>query len=266
MLHFPIPAFYINLDRDAHRRTRLEEEFASARLRAERISAVDGRAVPEWLRHFYDHRLSAGEIGCSASHLVIYRMMIERGLPFALILEDDARLEKDCLAAIETAVKVAPRDWDVIRLIERSSRPLQRLREIGRGRSLVRYLRIPRSTTGLVVSQSGARKLLTPRRVKEPIDVEIRWPWQLDLNVYGIDPPPITQASGIEVETTIPERSRPKKLNQLRRLVFNIRKMGIVSYLSCHCGVERPSASHANGTFPWSSSAVDRPSRTSTRS
>jgi glycosyl transferase family 25 len=227
----------------------LEEQLASARLRAERVSAVDGSAVPDWLRPFYDKQMSAGEIGCSASHLVIYRMMVERGLPYALILEDDARLEKDCLTAIETAVMIAPRYWDVIRLIETSSRPVQHLAELGRGKSLVRYLRIPRSTTGLVVSQSGARKLLTPRHVKEPIDVEIRWPWQLDLNVYGIDPPPVTQASGTELETTIPERSRPKKHNRLHRMVFNIRKMGLVSYLGCCCGVELGLVSETSRKF-----------------
>lgn len=238
MPNLSIPAFYINLDRDRSRRVRFEEELATAGLHAERISAVDGRAVPDWLQTFYDNRMSDGETGCSASHLVIYRSIVERGLPYALVLEDDARLETDCLRALAVALKTVPRDWDIIRLIETSSRPLQRLVDIGQGKSLVRYLRVPRSTTGLVVSQSGARKLLTPRLIKEPIDVEIRWPWQLDLNVYGIDPPPVTQASGTEVETTIPARSRPKKNNQLQRMVFNIRKMGLGPYLTCCLGLE----------------------------
>jgi len=232
-LHARIPAFYINLDRDRSRRARLEEELSKSKISAERIPAVAGRAVPDWLQSFYDDRMGPGEIGCSASHLTICRIVVERNLSFALILEDDARIEKDCLDAVETAVRIAPRDWDIIRLIETSSRPFQQVGTIGRGRALVRYLRVPRSTTAIVVSQSGARKLLTPRLVTEPIDVEIRWPWQLDLNVYGIHPPPVTQASEREIETTIPNRSRPKKLNQLRRMIFNIRKMGLTSYLTC---------------------------------
>jgi glycosyl transferase family 25 len=228
-----IPAFYINLDRDLARRELLEQELLKVGISAERISAVNGRAVPDWLLPFYDDRMGPGEVGCSASHLTICKAILETGLPFALVLEDDARIESDCLTAIECAVQMAPEDWDVIRLIESSSRPSQVVAQIGSGRSLVRYLRVPRSTTGLVISASGAKKLLTPRLVKEPIDVEIRWPWQLDLNVYGIDPPPITQASGVDFETTVPVRSRPQKLNQFRRMVFNARKMGITTYLSC---------------------------------
>lgn len=247
--HLCIPAFYINLDRDISRRVLLENELANAGFSAERISAVDGRAVPEWLQSFYDLRMGPGEVGCSASHLTICRIVVERNLPFALILEDDARLEAGFFTTIKASIKAAPYNWDVIRLIETSSRPVQRLRAIGRNKSLVRYLRVPRSTTGLLISNSGARKLLAPRIIEEPIDVEIRWPWQLDLNVYGIDPPPITQASGVEFETTIVTRSRPKKQNQLRRMIFNVRKMGIVPYLACCAGIEREAASHSIQLF-----------------
>ncbi|MFT3733156.1 MAG: glycosyltransferase family 25 protein [Hyphomicrobium sp.] len=228
-----IAAFYINLDRDTDRRTRMEDELSSAGISAERLAAVDGRNVPDWLAAFYDGRMGPGEVGCSASHLSICKLVLDRALPFALVLEDDARIEGDCLAVVMRAVRSAPSGWDVIRLIEASPRPTQLISRLSEGRSLVRYLRVPRSTTGLVVSQSGARKLLTPRLVKEPIDVEIRWPWQLDLNVYGIDPPPVAQASGVEVATTIPSRSRPQKFNQFRRMLFNIRKMGLGPYLAC---------------------------------
>lgn len=230
-----VPAFYINLNRDLDRRQLLEKELARAGISAERIAGVNGRAVPNWLRPFYDDRMGPGEVGCSASHLTICRVIVDRGLPFALVLEDDARLAGGFLTFVENAIRMAPPDWDVIRLIE-TSQPSQVLAQIGGGRRLVRYLKIPRSTTGLIISRSGAEKLLTPRLVKEPIDVEIRWPWQLNLNVYGIDPPPVTQASGVDLETTIAARSRPRKFNQIRRMMFNIEKMGFANYFTCRFG------------------------------
>lgn len=236
-----LPAFFINLDRDLDRRALLEKELEQADISAERIAAVDGRAVPDFLKPFYDGRMSAGEVGCSASHLLICKTIIDRDLPFALVLEDDARFAEDIRSTIMSAVRMAPQDWDIIRLIESSPCPVQTLADLGGRRHLVRFLKIPRSTTGLIVSASGAKKLLTRRLIKEPIDVEIRWPWQLDLNVYGIDPPLMVQASEIDLASTIPVRSRPKKFNQLRRMVFNIRKMGFAQYLICQIGRRRTS-------------------------
>ena len=239
MSRFAIPAFYINLERDLIRRELLEKELARAGVSAERVAAVDGRAVPAWLGPFTTREWRRERSAVRRSHLIICKTIVEKGLPFALVLEDDARLADDCLATIKSAVQMAPQGWDVIRLVELSPRSSQVLARVAGGRTLVRYLRIPRSTTGLIVSASGAKKLLTRRLIKEPIDVEIRWPWQLDLNVYGIEPPLVIQASGIDLATTIPVRSRPKKLNQLRRMTYNIRKMGLADYLSCRLGLQR---------------------------
>lgn len=231
-----MPAFYINLDRDCDRRALLEAEISRAGISVERVAAVYGRAVPDWLQGFYGEGLAAGEVGCSASHLTICKTIIERGLHFALVLEDDARLADDFKPAIHRAVAMAPPGWDIIRLIESSNDRVQVLAELGGGRRLVRYLRVPRSTTGMIVSASGAKKLLTPRLIREPIDVEIRWPWQLNLDVYGIDPPLVTQASDNGLPTTIPFRSMPRKFNQHRRMIFNIRKMGLAGYFACRFG------------------------------
>ena len=228
-----IPIFFINLDRDEFRRELIEGELVRAGLVGERLSAINGRSVPEWLRSYYDHDLADAEVGCSASHLVICKEILERGLPYALTFEDDAHLAEHSKTIIESAIANAPEGWDVIRLVESSSQPFQAVADLGIGRSLVRYLRVPRSTTGIIVSAAGARKLLSPRIIREPIDVEIRWPWQLDLNVYGIEAPIVIQKSGVSLETTIPLRKRPKKFNQLQRLAFNVRKFGPADYLRC---------------------------------
>lgn len=237
-----IPIFFINLDRDNYRRELIEDELTSAGLVGERLSAIKGRSVPDWLRSYYDqdHDLADAEVGCSASHLVICKKILECGLPYALTFEDDAHLADRSKHIIEAAIANAPEGWDIIRLVESSSQPFQAIADLGFGRSLVRYLRVPRSTTGIIVSAAGARKLLSPRIIREPIDVEIRWPWQLDLNVYGIEAPIVIQKSGVSLESTIPVRKRPKKFNQLQRLAFNVRKFGPADYLRCRFYGQRP--------------------------
>ena len=41
------------------------------------------------------HPMRAGEIGCTLSHIAVWRMVLERGWREALILEDDAELCQD---------------------------------------------------------------------------------------------------------------------------------------------------------------------------
>src|SRR6185312_4889171 len=111
-----VPIFYINRDRDADRRLHIEQEFERLGIEAVRIPGVEGRSVPTWLEPYYDGRLSPGEVGCSASHLTIYAIIRDRGLPYAVVIEDDARLSDDFLETVKDAVRVAPSHWDVIRL------------------------------------------------------------------------------------------------------------------------------------------------------
>jgi glycosyl transferase, family 25 len=42
-----------------------------------------------------DHNLSKGQIGCALSHLAVYKIMLERNLPHAFVLEDDVILPKN---------------------------------------------------------------------------------------------------------------------------------------------------------------------------
>lgn len=66
------------------------------------VDGVDGRRLDvDELRAIYDEAaarrhvgrpLTAPEIGCAASHLAAYRQIVERSVPLALVLEDDALL------------------------------------------------------------------------------------------------------------------------------------------------------------------------------
>lgn len=41
--------------------------------------------------------LTAGEVGCALSHNTIYKLIVEKNLPYALILEDDIIISKDII-------------------------------------------------------------------------------------------------------------------------------------------------------------------------
>src|SRR5690606_1631962 len=66
--------------------------------------AIDARQLtPQQLAQHFDadrarregYSLSPGEVGCALSHVSIYREMVNEGIPYAVILEDDVCLAPD---------------------------------------------------------------------------------------------------------------------------------------------------------------------------
>ena len=53
-------------------------------------------------------RLSPGEVGCYASHLLAYEIIMKRDLKHAIILEDDIIIDRDLHALALLAASKAP--------------------------------------------------------------------------------------------------------------------------------------------------------------
>ena len=104
-----IHTFIISLPKDAHRREQLGKKLQDLAMPFSVINAVHGKSLSaEELDASYDRdkaialfnrELSRGEIGCALSHVSIYRKMIAEDIPYALILEDDAKILDDELPA-----------------------------------------------------------------------------------------------------------------------------------------------------------------------
>lgn len=238
-----LTTFFVNLDRHPERLKFIEGQLARAGLVGERISAVDGSKLPPGLVRFFrlDGSLSDGEIGCAASHLKIMHLMVERGIPAALVLEDDAVLRANLAELVNEALRELPSGWDIVRLCNKSSRASQVIVSLAGGYRLVRYSRIPSQSAGFLLSIEGARKFLGTRQVLHPIDIEIARAWLRDLDVYGVDPPPIVQeTSSLPLAITARRGRRHRRLwfwqeiHMLpRRVLFNVRKFGAGGWLRC---------------------------------
>ena len=90
--------FVINLDRAIDRRNRITNLCKKLKMDFEIFTAIDGRELDENVikDNVYDYKncfLTRGEIGCALSHIGVYREIINRRLPYALIIEDDAVLD-----------------------------------------------------------------------------------------------------------------------------------------------------------------------------
>lgn len=97
-------AFVINLQSSINRRESMSRELSRIpSLQAEFFPATDGRLMTEQeieecfsqkgaYKH-YGRQLMRGEIGCTLSHLRCFQGIVRRGIPAALILEDDVVLD-----------------------------------------------------------------------------------------------------------------------------------------------------------------------------
>jgi glycosyl transferase family 25 len=238
-----LPAFVINLDRSLDRRTFIEAEAARIGLRFERISAVDGLNVPDWLRGEFlapdgsiASSLIPSEVGCYASHLLVHKRIVLEGLPCALVLEDDVELEIDLLPTIAAAIAAAPAGWDYIHLSGLVRRTVYSLAALPSGRHLVRHSRIPTNTGGYLISRSGAEKMLAPSLRIRPIDQEFRRPWLRGLDVLAVYPSPVIWSD--HMPTTIEWRGLPKrdfdvKLAKWRERTYVASKLGGFGYTRC---------------------------------
>lgn len=228
--------FLINLDRSPHRLAHMQAQADALGLMFERVPGIDGAAnVPAWLAdEFAGTPLSSGEVGCYASHLICAKMIVEREMPFAVILEDDVELEPDFMSAALKAAYVAPVGWDYIHLSTRHKRPVVHVADIN-GRKLVQHTRLPVNTAAYVLSNAGARKWLKPRQRVRPNDMDVRYAWLDDLAVFGVFPSPASQDNRFASDiggTHTPTHRDPKRhwspglASDLYGIAWNMRRVG----------------------------------------
>ncbi len=64
--------------------------------------------------HRFSKPLSAGMIGCSWSHRLVYEDVLENGYKRALILEDDAVVDEEQLELLPEIMEELPGDWELL--------------------------------------------------------------------------------------------------------------------------------------------------------
>ena len=96
--------FLINLDKDTDRLAAADAQLKGQGVDYERFPAVYAKALPQaeldkavntfrwWC--CVGRPVIAGEIGCALSHYTLYRKMIDEGIAYACILEDDVVMDE----------------------------------------------------------------------------------------------------------------------------------------------------------------------------
>jgi glycosyl transferase family 25 len=186
----------INLDDDGTRLRHMQNEFERVGLMFERFAAVRGAEVPASLQSYFPEApsrriLSAGEVGCYASHLAVCRRIADGDMAApVLVLEDDVCLTKDFAAALEALMQALPATWDLVRLSNEPKHACLVVADLIAGRKLVRYSKVPTSAGAILWNKSGAEKFLRRHSRMLPLDQDLRMAWVWDLDTYGVVPAP----------------------------------------------------------------------------
>ena len=220
----------INLRAATDRLSYMQHQLAGA---FQRIEAIRGLDVPPHFAPFFptDGRMGDGEIGCYASHLLAAEQVIARDLPYAVILEDDVAIEDDLQDVVARSVGML-QQWDVISLSGAKQNPHFAISQLNQARKLVRYMHFPKTTAAYVLSNSGSRKLLHRRQRTRPIDVDMRYGWEMGLNAYGIYPPPARQSGRFASSIPKPARRfywRADPLGYVLGRLSTVRKFGVLN-------------------------------------
>ena len=160
--------FVINLETSRERRQYMERQLAALDIPAEFFPAVDGRRLTEdevgqlsnqvWFRRYVGREMTRADLGCSLSHILVYRKIVEENLPCALVLEDDAWLTPALVPLIrELERDIDQLPCDVVLLSEciTSSENIWR-----RGYYFLSPVVSAYFTHAYVVSLRGARRLM----------------------------------------------------------------------------------------------------------
>lgn len=175
------PVFVLSLPGCEARRAPLLAALDSLGIAAEVVLGVDGRqGLPPGLEAEVDREaarrrlgrpMSDAEIACALSHQRIYALIAERGLPGAVVLEDDA-IPRPGLAAF-----LAARGWrgaDLTLLGHGTMRVLRwSRREVLPGIATWEPVAPPHLTVGYAVSAGAAAAL---RRAGQPLCGLADWP------------------------------------------------------------------------------------------
>lgn len=196
------PVFVVNLAGETARWARIAGNLGESGLSwFQRFEAVDGRLLPEgimresvdrdFFTRWYGRPPSAGEVGCTLSHLGVYERMLEMQTEFALVLEDDALVMPEVASLLEEKVlhQWMASDCPRVLLLSAADRFLRRGGFAVSPRHRAQRVRNAWLAHGYLINCAAARLLLLRQRpIRFLVDDWLDLDMVFGLEVYCMQP------------------------------------------------------------------------------
>jgi glycosyl transferase family 25 len=231
--------FVINLPQDTERLRQIDQQLKTLGLDYELFPGIIGKELSEdelkrhldgkWFYRYQGRHALPGDVGCSLSHIGVYREIVKRNLKHALVLEDDAWLNPNLPELLQAISGQYRHDIKEVILLTWFKSIEQKRRENLWAHYHAATAKSAFCAHGYVISNAGAKTLIDHLYpVKHVADC---WNWLMRhrvLNVKVVFPTCITVDMSYEVRTT-PElgnademRPLPKKFTRkLYRAFWN---------------------------------------------
>ena len=224
-----IPAYVIDLDRRTDRWETISANLDRIGVTAERIPAVDARALSDEVRRGRPlGRIDLGSASNMMGHARAMQRLLDSDAPAALILEDDAELSRDT-AKLLRSTGWWPEEAKVVRLedVRRGSRLLWRpAGTTPDGRELRRAEKWIGGTAAYLVNREGARIALKafadPGHTTDHTLFDLRVSRTARrLRPYRVVPPIARQGDG-KTSDIRPWRNRWRPRRRLKQQLFSL--------------------------------------------
>jgi glycosyl transferase, family 25 len=212
----PIPPIWVvSLRWSAERRASVAACLSGLGFSFEFADAVDGRHLSpaeilascnssEAVR-LLGRNLTSGEIGCSLSHLRLYRRLLDSSLEEVVILEDDVIVDPALPEILKSRDRL-PGRWELLHFhpgLPRAPYSIWGARIVSDRHRCVRLTIPVNGSFGYLIRRSAAEKLLKcGEPVRVPADVLCGGSLRARMRLYGIDPPVVRHLDG---ESTMPD-------------------------------------------------------------
>jgi glycosyl transferase, family 25 len=170
-------AFILHLERASSRAATVQSLRAGMAIESEVLGAIDGaRLTPQEVDQAYARRrfrpnypfpLTRTEVGVFLSHRLAWRRIVDDGLDFAFIFEDDAEIDPSQFAALVEFVILERRAWDYVLM---PAQPIRNGAVVASrcGLTLLRPDAPPLRAIAQIVSLAAAKRLLDRLALANP--------------------------------------------------------------------------------------------------
>ena len=224
--------FVINLDTSVERRENISRQLNALKLSFHIFPAVNGRKEQHPLFKHYDEQLSQryrgkslsrGQLGCYASHYLLWQQCVESNKPI-IVIEDDALICPDTFMAFMDALPTLDNAIECVRLFDNKRRAFTSWPVVDSNNLAIhKFSRGHMSTTGYYLTPTGAKKLIAhSERWYMAVDIYMDRFWINDVECYGTVPACLTNDPKFDSEIGYGGKPNRNLYCRFKRETFNL--------------------------------------------